>query len=172
MTPGFAKHNKGSTTDLRDDFECAFQPDALLLNKDTKFSTMSFGAIFNLVFVGLCLTILQVVLAFYGSRQSDGNTALYGMVVGISVVKLFVSNVVRISAPRTLARWHEWSVSHRNIIGCSEIPLDNAVCGTAVSISEVQNCARGEGEIHKTEPIFEFRLPRYPMHWACRAVLP
>ena len=78
-----------------------FRLDALLSNKGTKFSTMSFGAMFNLVFASLCLTMLQVVLAFHGSRQGGGNTALYGMVVSISIVKLVASGVVRSSTPRT-----------------------------------------------------------------------
>lgn len=74
-------------------------PDALMSNKETKFSTMSFGALSNLVFASLCLTTLQAVLAFYGIRQGRGNAALYGVLVGISIVKLVVSNVVRLSAP-------------------------------------------------------------------------
>lgn len=67
------------------------------------FSIMSFGALFNLVFASLGLTTLHVVLAFYGSRQDGGNTALYGMVVGISIVKLVVSNVVRLFVSRVPA---------------------------------------------------------------------
>lgn len=84
-------------------FDAPFQADALLSTKATKFSTISFGALFNLVFGGLCLTTLQVVLAFYGSRQSRGNTALYGIVVGVSIMKLVVSSVVSVSALRILA---------------------------------------------------------------------
>lgn len=102
------KHSLNETetdtdTDTVNNHPACFLTDALLSNKGNKFSTISFGALFNLVFASLCLTTLQVVLAFYGSRQSRGNAVLYGVVVGISIVKLVISNVVRIRASRVVA---------------------------------------------------------------------
>eukprot|EP00903_Cladosiphon_okamuranus_P012876 g12026.t1 len=66
--------------------------DVLLSNKATMFSTINFGGLFNLVFAGVGLTTLQVVLAFYG-RQEGGNALLYGVLAGMSIVKLGLSTV-------------------------------------------------------------------------------
>lgn len=69
--------------------------DALLSHKGTKFSTMGFRALFNLVFVSLGLTTLQLVLAFHVITTNHGNAPLYSAVLCVSIVNLSLSIVVR-----------------------------------------------------------------------------
>ncbi len=61
-----------------------------------RFSTISFRALFDLVFANLALTVLQVALAYNGLTMLDTHPFLYGTLVGISIAKLVMSNVVRI----------------------------------------------------------------------------
>lgn len=70
-------------------------PDVLLSNKETKFATMSFRILFNLVFVSLALLTLQVGLAFHELRTNDTGTALLSFFFGISILKLAMCNLVR-----------------------------------------------------------------------------
>lgn len=70
-------------------------PDVLLSSKETKFCTMSFRVLFNLVFVSIALLILQVGLAFHQLRMNDTGTALLSVVFSISILKLFMCNLVR-----------------------------------------------------------------------------
>ena len=117
---GWASNRPRPKPDLKaglDVLHVLFHPDALLSNKGTKFSTMSFGAMFNLVFASLCLTTLQVVLAFYGGSESDDHTVLYGMVAGISILKLVASGVVRTSVPSILGCMHVLADSARPTTG-------------------------------------------------------
>ena len=69
--------------------------DALLANRATKFTMVSFKALFALVFVGLCFTTLQIALSFHGLQDSHEGIALYGAVFGFSVSKLVVCFLVR-----------------------------------------------------------------------------
>lgn len=68
--------------------------DALLSHKSTKFSTMGFRALFNVVFFSLGLTMLQLVLAFHAITSKHGNTSLYTAVLCVSIVKLGMGFVV------------------------------------------------------------------------------
>ncbi|CAM9419179.1 unnamed protein product [Pylaiella littoralis] len=67
--------------------------DVLLSNRETKFSTMSFRVLFNLVFVSLVLMTLQVGLAFHKLRTGEAGIALRSVVFGISIVKLSICNL-------------------------------------------------------------------------------
>lgn len=71
------------------------ESDALLSHKGAKFSIMSFGALFNLVFISLGLATLQAVLAFHAITTNQGRIALYSAVLGISIVNLLVCIAVR-----------------------------------------------------------------------------
>lgn len=68
--------------------------DALLSHKFTKFSTMGFRALFNVVFFSLGLTMLQLVLAFHAMTSKHGNTSLYTAVLCVSIVNLGMGFVV------------------------------------------------------------------------------
>ena len=71
--------------------------DALLSNKGTKFSLISFRVLFRLVFAGTALVVLQVVLACHGVGEQDEKFALYTTLFAISFIKLFTCNFVRSS---------------------------------------------------------------------------
>ncbi|CAM9718087.1 unnamed protein product [Ectocarpus sp. 4 AP-2014] len=64
--------------------------DAFFSNKATMFTLLSYKAVFNLVFVSLALTTLQLVLAFYSMQMAGTGFGLYLSVFIISLTKLIV----------------------------------------------------------------------------------
>ena len=78
-------------------FFLVLSSDALLSNKGTKFSLISFRVLFRLVFAGTALVVLQVVLACHGVGEQDEKFALYTTLFAISFIKLFTCNFVRSS---------------------------------------------------------------------------
>ncbi|CAM9236501.1 unnamed protein product [Ectocarpus fasciculatus] len=64
--------------------------DAFFSNKATMFTLLSYKAVFNLIFVGLGLTTLQLVLAFYCMQLAATSFRLYLSVFIISLIKLIV----------------------------------------------------------------------------------
>ncbi|CAM9232454.1 unnamed protein product [Ectocarpus sp. 6 AP-2014] len=64
--------------------------DAFFSNKATMFTLLSYKAVFNLVFVSLGLTTLQLVLAFYCMQMAETGFGLYLSVFIISLIKLIV----------------------------------------------------------------------------------
>ncbi|CAM9229815.1 unnamed protein product, partial [Ectocarpus fasciculatus] len=64
--------------------------DAFFSNKATMFTLLSYKAVFNLIFVGLGLTTLQLVLAFYSMQLAATSFRLYLSVFILSLIKLIV----------------------------------------------------------------------------------